>query len=109
LITYHAGYTGRTRIDIAFAQAGLRPDIVMSALDADVIKTYVELGLGIGIVASMAFNPEKDGGLRRLDSAHVGYWHDFGHAQIKHNLGLLNHAQWLAVGVHTHTEIRSYT
>jgi len=68
LITYHAGYTGRTRIDIAFAQAGLRPDIVMSALDADVIKTYVELGLGVGIIAAMAYHPKKDDGLVLLDS-----------------------------------------
>lgn len=66
LITYHEGYTGRARIDRAFAAAGLSPDIVMSALDADVIKTYVGLGLGIGIVASMAFDPERDLHLRRL-------------------------------------------
>lgn len=68
IITYHEGYTGRAAIDKTFANAGLVPDIVMSALDADVIKTYVELGLGIGIVASVAFNPERDTGLRLLDS-----------------------------------------
>lgn len=67
LITYHEGFTGRTRIDKAFADAGLTPDIVMAALDADVIKTYVELGLGVGIAAAMAFNPAKDVGLRLLD------------------------------------------
>ena len=67
LITYHEGYTGRARIDQAFAGAGLVPDIVMSALDADVIKTYVELGLGVGIVASMAFHDKKDEGLVRID------------------------------------------
>ncbi len=71
IITYHEGFTGRSAIDKIFANAGLVPDIVMSALDADVIKTYVELGLGIGIVASMAFNPARDGGLRLLDSAHL--------------------------------------
>jgi len=71
VITYHEGFTGRTRIDQIFAQAGLAPDIVMSALDADVIKTYVELGLGVGIVASMAFNAVRDGDLRLLDSAHL--------------------------------------
>lgn len=71
VITYHEGFTGRTRIDQIFAQAGLAPDIVMSALDADVIKTYVELGLGVGIVASMAFNAARDGDLRLLDSAHL--------------------------------------
>ena len=71
LITYHEGFTGRARIDKTFAKAGLAPDIVMSALDADVIKTYVELGLGIGIVASMAFDPARDAALRQLDSAHL--------------------------------------
>ncbi len=63
LITYHEGFTGRSRIDSAFSEAGITPDIVMTALDADVIKTYVELGLGVGIVASMAWHPKKDEGL----------------------------------------------
>ncbi|MBS1221415.1 MAG: transcriptional regulator [Proteobacteria bacterium] len=69
LITYHEGFGGRSRIDARFCQEGLMPDIVLSALDADVIKTYVELGLGIGIIAAMAFNPARDVGLRLLDSA----------------------------------------
>lgn len=67
IITYHEGYTGRSRIDAAFAHAGLAPDIVMSALDADVIKSYVELGLGIGIIAAMAFHPVRDAGLQLVD------------------------------------------
>ena len=67
IITYHEGFTGRTNIDRAFADAGLAPDIVLSAIDADVIKTYVDVGLGIGIVASMAYNPERDGNLVRLE------------------------------------------
>jgi LysR family cys regulon transcriptional activator len=71
LITYHEGFTGRSRIDRAFADAGLTPDIVMSALDADVIKTYVELGLGVGIVASMAWHPKKDEGLALLDGTNI--------------------------------------
>ena len=71
IITYHEGFTGRARIDATFAQAKLVPDIVMSALDADVIKTYVELGLGVGIVASIAFNPARDNGLTLLDSGHL--------------------------------------
>ena len=71
LITYHEGFTGRGRIDRAFADAGLAPDIVMSALDADVIKTYVELGLGVGIVASMAWHPKKDEGLALLEGEGV--------------------------------------
>jgi LysR family cys regulon transcriptional activator len=67
LITYHEGFTGRTNIDRAFSQAGLVPDIVLAAIDADVIKTYVEVGLGIGIVAAMAYHPERDGNLVRID------------------------------------------
>lgn len=68
LITYHEGFTGRSKLDDAFTRANLSPDIVISALDADVIKTYVELGLGIGIISSMAFHPAKDTGLRLLDA-----------------------------------------
>jgi LysR family cys regulon transcriptional activator len=71
LITYHEGYTGRGRIDARFAEAGLVPDIVMSALDADVIKTYVEVGLGVGIVAAMAVDDQRDQGLRKLAAAHL--------------------------------------
>lgn len=71
LITYHEGYTGRERIDATFAEAGLTPDLVMSALDADVIKTYVRVGLGVGIVASMAFEPQRDQGLKLISAAHL--------------------------------------
>ncbi len=69
IITYYPGNTGRGRIDAAFACAGVAPDIVMSALDADVIKAYVELGLGVGIIAAMAFNPVRDAGLCLLDTS----------------------------------------
>ncbi len=71
VITYHEGFTGRAQIDRTFAAAGLVPDVVMSAMDADVIKTYVELNLGVGIVASMAFDPARDAGLRILPSAEL--------------------------------------
>ena len=71
LISYHPGYTGRGQIDAAFAAAGLLPDWVMSALDADVIKTYVEIGLGVGIVAAMAFDAARDSGLRRIAAGHL--------------------------------------
>ncbi|WP_332815236.1 CysB family HTH-type transcriptional regulator [Ramlibacter sp.] len=54
LITYHPSFTGRTRIDAAFAQRKLQPRVALEAIDSDVIKTYVQLGLGIGIVAEMA-------------------------------------------------------
>ncbi|MEY8879602.1 MAG: CysB family HTH-type transcriptional regulator [Leptothrix sp. (in: b-proteobacteria)] len=71
IITYDAGYTGRTHIDEAFARAGLRPNVVLTAMDADVIKTYVELGIGVGIVASIAFDTERDRNLRALDARHL--------------------------------------
>jgi LysR family cys regulon transcriptional activator len=71
IVTYHEGFTGRARIDEAFNGAGLQPDIALSALDADVIKSYVELGLGIGIVASLAFSEERDANLRLLDCSHL--------------------------------------
>jgi len=58
IITYHPSFTGRTRIDKAFAAKGLTPRIALEAIDSDVIKTYVRLGLGVGIVAEMAV---KDG------------------------------------------------
>lgn len=68
IITYNAGFTGRSSIDATFAAAGIAPDIVMAALDADVIKSYVELGLGIGVIASMAFDPSRDNRLALLDN-----------------------------------------
>jgi LysR family cys regulon transcriptional activator len=71
IITYHEGFTGRPSIDAAFASAKLAPDIVMVALDADVIKTYVEVGLGIGIVASMSYDAGRDTGLALLDTTHL--------------------------------------
>jgi LysR family cys regulon transcriptional activator len=71
IITYHQGFTGRRRIDEAFAKAGAVPEIVMEALDADVIKAYVELGLGIGIIASMAFDKVRDPELRLLEAQHL--------------------------------------
>jgi len=68
LITYDAGFTGRTRIDEAFAAQQLVPDITLNAMDADVIKAYVELGMGVGIVASIAFEAERDVTLRAIDA-----------------------------------------
>jgi LysR family transcriptional regulator, cys regulon transcriptional activator len=63
LITYVEEFTGRRKIDKAFRDADLKPDIVLSAIDSDVIKTYVAVGLGVGILASMAFDPTRDKGL----------------------------------------------
>jgi LysR family cys regulon transcriptional activator len=71
LVTYDSGFTGRTRIDRAFSAAGLEPDFAITAMDADVIKTYVELGMGVGIVAGIAFEAERDTRLRALDAGHL--------------------------------------
>jgi LysR family cys regulon transcriptional activator len=71
LITYDATFTGRSRIDKAFERQQLRPDVMLTAIDSDVIKTYVELGLGVGIIAEMAFDPERDTGLAALASTHL--------------------------------------
>jgi LysR family cys regulon transcriptional activator len=71
IITYEQGYTGRAHIDEAFASAGLAPDVVLTAMDADVIKTYVELGMGVGIVASVAVDSERDLHLRVLEARHL--------------------------------------
>jgi len=68
IVTYVKGFTGRSKLDEAFADADLSPNIVFTASDADVIKTYVKLGLGIGIVASMAYEPEKDSGLVAINA-----------------------------------------
>jgi LysR family cys regulon transcriptional activator len=71
IITYNPGYTGRTHIDAAFDKAGIEIDLVITAMDADVIKTYVGLGLGVGIVASIAFDDERDRDLRAIDARHL--------------------------------------
>lgn len=71
IITYSPGYTGRLHIDDAFRAERLEPDMVLTAMDADVIKTYVELGMGIGIVASIAFDEERDTRLRAIDAGHL--------------------------------------
>lgn len=71
LITYDTGYTGRTHIDDAFQREGIEPRIVLTAMDADVIKTYVELGMGVGIVASMAYDEDRDRNLRAIDAGHL--------------------------------------
>ena len=71
LITYVFGFTGRSRLDQAFNAAGLTPNVVLTATDADVIKTYVRHGLGVGILANMAYEPEVDGDLVRLDASHL--------------------------------------
>jgi LysR family cys regulon transcriptional activator len=71
LVSYTRGYTGRPKLDQAFHQKGLHPNIVIAASDADVIKTYVRLGMGVGIIAQMAYEPLLDQDLVAIDASHL--------------------------------------
>lgn len=71
IVTYVFGFTGRSKLDEAFIEKGLAPKVVFTAADADVIKTYVRLGLGIGIIAHMAYDSELDSDLVALDASHL--------------------------------------
>ena len=71
IVTYVFGFTGRSKLDEAFMERGLAPKVVFTAADADVIKTYVRLGLGIGIVARMAYDPVLDDDLVAIDASHL--------------------------------------
>lgn len=71
IITYDLSFAGRSRMDKAFAQAGIVPNVALAAIDADVIKTYVKLGLGVGVVADMAYDAAEDRTLRRIEAAHL--------------------------------------
>jgi LysR family cys regulon transcriptional activator len=70
-VTYHAALTGRAKIDAAFDAKGLEPNVVLTALDSDVIKTYVELGFGVGIVSMLAYDPERDSQFEKIDAGHL--------------------------------------
>lgn len=101
IITYDFAFTGRSKINKAFEAQGLTPNVVLTAIDADVIKTYVEMGLGIGIMAKMAFDEQRDRNLRSIDASHLfepsmtriairrnsylrGYMYDFIHLFAPH-------------------------
>jgi len=71
IVTYDYAFANRSLVNRAFEQRGLAPDVVLTAFDADVIKTYVELGLGVGIMAKMAFDPRRDRHLRAIDASHL--------------------------------------
>ena len=71
IITYSPAFTGRSQIDEAFSAHDLPLDVVLTAIDSDVIKTYVELGLGVGIIAAMAYEEERDTALRAIDAGHL--------------------------------------
>jgi LysR family cys regulon transcriptional activator len=101
IVTYTTGFTGRTKLDEAFNDRGLQPKVVFTAVDADVIKTYVRLGLGIGLIAGMAYDEQLDHDLGKIDASHLfatsvtslgfrkgtflrGYMHDFIHELAPH-------------------------
>ena len=71
IVTYDPTFAGRTAVDRTFATRNLAPDVVLTALDSDVIKSYVSLGLGVGIISSRAFRKGKDEGLKALDCSHL--------------------------------------
>ena len=71
IVTYVFGFTGRSVLDSAFMAEGLDPNVAFTATDTDVIKTYVRLGVGVGIIASMALDPEVDDDLVALDASHL--------------------------------------
>lgn len=71
VVTYDSAFSGRSQINKAFAARDLSPNVVLTAIDADIIKTYVSLGLGIGIVAAMAYDASADTGLRAVDASHL--------------------------------------
>jgi LysR family cys regulon transcriptional activator len=71
IVTYEPGYAGRRHIDAAFARESITPDIVLAAMDTDVIKTYAELGIGVGIIASVGYDEQRDSTLTALDARHL--------------------------------------
>jgi LysR family cys regulon transcriptional activator len=71
IVTYDFAFAGRSLVQKAFEAKGLQPNVVLTALDSDVIKTYVELDLGVGILAKMAFDPKRDAPLRAIDASHL--------------------------------------
>ena len=71
IVTYHPTFTGRAKMDAAFDAKGLEPNVVLTALDSDVIKTYVELGFGVGIVSALAYDPERDTQFDKIDASHL--------------------------------------
>jgi LysR family transcriptional regulator, cys regulon transcriptional activator len=71
VVTYDFSFAGGSMVNRVFAERGLQLNVALTAIDSDVIKTYVELGLGVGLLAQMAFNPERDRNLEMLDASHL--------------------------------------
>jgi LysR family transcriptional regulator, cys regulon transcriptional activator len=71
IVTYDFAFANRSLVEKAFESRNLKPHVVLTAQDSDVIKTYVELGLGVGILAKMAFDAKRDTNLRAIDASHL--------------------------------------
>ena len=91
LITYDYAFIGRSKVLRAFEAKNITPEIVLNAIDADVIKTYVEFGLGIAIVPAMAYDPERDTSLRAIDASHL-FEPNTIHVGIRQNHYLRSHS-----------------
>ncbi|XZG71323.1 HTH-type transcriptional regulator CysB [Chitinibacteraceae bacterium HSL-7] len=91
LITYDFAFTGRSKVNAAFESAGLQPNVVLTAIDTDVIKTYVRLGLGIGLIASMAYDPATDADLTVLDAGRL-FEHSTTHIGVRKDAYLRGYA-----------------
>jgi LysR family cys regulon transcriptional activator len=109
LITYDLTFTGRSHIDRAFERQGLQPNVMLTAIDSDVIKTYVSLGLGLGIIAEMAFDPLRDDTLAALPASHLfeanttrlGFRRDawLRVSSLRELLGIISAYEWRRNGV----------
>lgn len=91
LITYDFAFTGGSLVSSVFAKAGLTPNVVLTAIDADVIKTYVQLGLGVGLLANMAYDPERDANLVGVDVSHL-FPHSITYVGIRRDVYLRRYA-----------------
>jgi len=91
LITYDFAFTGGSLVSSVFAKAGLTPNVVLTAIDADVIKTYVQLGLGVGLLANMAYDPERDTNLVGVDVSHL-FPHSITYVGIRRDVYLRRYA-----------------
>lgn len=102
IITYHPSFTGRSQVDTAFKAVDLSPDIVITAMDTDVIKTYVELGLGVGVISSLAYNAERDTNLSLIPAGHL-FGQNYTRVAFKRGIFLRDYAygfiQRLAPGI----------
>ena len=110
IVTYDEAFVGRSRVVRAFEKKGLKPRIVLSAIDTDVIKTHVETGLGVAIVAKMAFDARRDRALRAIDASHL-FEPNTIYVTLRRNIHLRRYAldfiQWFAPHLDHGTVVRA--